>query len=596
MKKHILIPLFLLMTMPCFAQNEANYSEQYYYDFHPLTALALGRTFDPNHLDDGKISPIKFTEKIVDINNEKGSLMSSFDVYLVQNQEQLNWAFNYDSKYSARYFKVKASGSFSILNNFEFKKNSAYLVINARSEFSRTAIDNIELTDLAKQYQSKPAEFKKNFGTRIVTMVRKGISVWILVSIDNVSYDLLNRIQYSANASGKFGPLSGSAEINVKNELNYMKNSKELNIKIISSGGSVSNGEYEKILNSIKSASMNNFNEIKEAITEAIFNPNSYNINNAVPIGFFTTSIAALVSGAASDVPINPTYEKTLLRLVNLYNKIEHRILKMNNIKSGNDPLSQVISEDSKNNLNDYISTLEKIKDKVEELHAKTIILYDKLNNSSIQNIGDAHCNKPICKIITKIDYIEKTYKQYHKNDFPNVAPLLLIRHDSTKGGYQVRCFKMEELRFRIYYFRGENETKITQHNIFSNLVFEDKVHESKEVVEIKVSTGNKSEVSTQFIFGKFSECFLSKDIISMALTNLPTDEVNKLREELKTSKPTERIDFNLFLKLKSPFIGEVEILIGKVYFHTESDRVTKSKPAYVLLYDKIVVPEIGFP
>lgn len=584
MKKVLLLSVFVCFKPFCFSQNinVSNNTELYYYDFHPLSTLALGKTFDPNHLGDAKLMPITFDERREDIKPDNSALFTSFDIYLVSNTDELKWAFNYDSKVSARFFKAKASSSISFLNNFEFKSNSIYLVINAKSEFSRTSIENIKFTNLAEKYVKRPKRFEEIFGSRIVTMVRKGIAVWILISIDNVSYSLLNKIRYTSSVSGKFGPIKGSAELDIKNELNYRKDKKNINIQIFTNGGK-SVGTYKEIIDDL-TADESDFRKIKTTIANTILKDVS--INDAAPIGYHTTSIKSIgikKGWKIKDKVISSEFENTLFVLSDLYTSIDNRVSELGGFLNGKNPKSQLLKEPDLNEIRDkFIPNLETHKNTINELHTKTLFKYDDISESDYENNRNFNSEKDfIDDIKTSIQKI----KVGLENNYPSLANALKINWDGDN--LVINCPKIEYMKFKIFYdMKSGSSVTLNQYD-FSELCFD--VTSSSGELEYcpgPATPGNFEKSSR--VWGRLNKVQVKKTTIQNSINVLDNETLFNI---LSSSDPSTQTEFDLYLNIKSPFLGEKDILFGKVYF--DRNVANRRKALKVSLFENIFFTDI---
>lgn len=264
-------------------------SEAYYYDFHPLSTLRLGGSFDPNHLDEGKISPI---EKFDTIRPEgyTGAIQTQFDLHMVSSAEQLQRVVQFDAKTSVRYFRVKGNARFSSLNSYTFNKEDINLVITARAEYPRRAITGYTFTKEAEDLMNEPRKFRRAYGTRVVTMERLGASVYVILKMSNVSTAMRKRIAADFGMQGKFGPVKVKVSAAFRNE--FMKSNREsrTDFTLISTGDPAGLKSLAELFDSVKKQGvdfdtlMNNIKKYFEKMEPA----------DAKPIGYFTTSIENL--------------------------------------------------------------------------------------------------------------------------------------------------------------------------------------------------------------------------------------------------------------------------------------------------------------
>jgi len=352
------------LTSPDYAE-----SEKFYYDFHPMSSLRLGGSFDPNHLDEGKISPLASFE--VDTADGQGAIQTNFDVQLVYNAQQLRKAMRFDAKMNARYFRVKANASFSSSSDYRFNSTDINMVITARSEFSRLAIKEPQLTDAAKKLVGSPKRFAEVFGSRVVTMERRGNTLYVLLKISDVSTSMRKRIAAEFGASAKFGPVKISMSSSLNQLFQNATQNKQVQLTLVSSGdekGIAGTGGTLKALQNIQIMSGGQlFKDLVDKLAEYM---QSMEPRYAKPIGYFTTSVnnLGLPRVRVQDVLYSQRLEKAMTDVAERYRDAESELDMIRDLLEGQHAAYIYLSAADRSVLRAAIQVL---RSKMEELSLK---------------------------------------------------------------------------------------------------------------------------------------------------------------------------------------------------------------------------------
>lgn len=424
MKKllHLLFLIFLFSKAST-AQDVDDYAqnEKFYYDFHPLSTLFLGGSFDPNHIDEGKISPLK--NVVFDFIDGPGSNQTNFELHMVSSRQQLSSIVQFDTKLSARYFKVKVNTRFSFLNSYNFNQNDINLVISAKSEFSRRVIKSYEFTQEAKNLMDNPKRFRKVYGNRIVTMERVGASVYCIIKISNVSTSMRRRIQADLNVQAKFGPVKVNLSSALRKEFEKANSENRIDMIVVSTADREGVSGLAGFINSLKTTGYD-FDTLMNRISNYM---REIKPEYAKPIGYFTTSInnLGLPKPRISDALYSERFENALREVAEEYQKAQGELVLINDLLSGQHPAYIYLEGDVPKILRDNIPLLKRTLVLLAQKQEELVIEYDGLNNdrkaSRIANNESGRLNRwgnlftiekvnlPATEFLKKINTIIKT-------------------------------------------------------------------------------------------------------------------------------------------------------------------------------------------
>jgi prophage maintenance system killer protein/ABC-type transporter Mla MlaB component len=368
--------LFTLTPVLAQVANELPASEKYYYDFHPLSSLVLGGTFDPNHLDEAKLSPIRVLDTVR--YEGKGSIQTNFDLHLVNSLEQLRKVVQFDAKTDVRYFRVKANARFSSLNSYSFDRNDITLVITARSEYSRRGFSKFEFTPQALDLLDNPKRFRKAYGTQVVTMERLGASVFVVLKISNVSSASRNRIQAGFGMQGKFGPVKVNVSTSFRKEVEKANRENRVDLTVVSTADTLGVAGLAGFVNSLQATGYN-FDTLMARISEYMA---GITPEFAKPIGFFTTSInnLGLPKPRLQDVMFSQRLETALAHVAEEYATAQSEQALAVDLVNGIHPAHVYLDGNRRIAMLALLDTLKAQQDRLVDLQEKFVKKYDKLD------------------------------------------------------------------------------------------------------------------------------------------------------------------------------------------------------------------------
>lgn len=351
--------------------------EKYYYDFHPLSTLTLGGTFDPNHLDEAKISPLRIRDTVH--YEGPGSIQTNFELHLVNSLQQLRSVVQFDAKTDVRYFKVKASARFGFLNSYTFNQNDINLVISARSEYSRRGFRKFDFTPEALELMDDPQRFRKVYGTRVVTMERLGSAVFVVLKISDVSSSMRNKITAGFNMEAKFGPAKVNVSTAFRKEVQKASNEKRIDLTVVSTADMSGVPGLTDFIDKLHATGYD-FDLLMKAISDYM---KTIEPKYAKPIGYFTTSInnLGLPKPRIEDVIFSQKLETAMAKVADLYRTALSERDLIVDLLNGVHPAHVYLSPELRNALSKQLAILRLRMDELTDIQEKFVKKYDSIDS-----------------------------------------------------------------------------------------------------------------------------------------------------------------------------------------------------------------------
>lgn len=204
-------PLVLALTaMIATLTNTAKADEDYVYKYHPAASMRLGKGIDPAKPNLPKWLCLDYSKTTED----HGTKELKYESFLVSDSNALKASLLMDTSVEASVLAYKGKGSFSLSSEVEVNKNSMNVVIRAHAFYRDLSIDNWTVKPRFQKLldDGKIKEFTAHCGSRIVSTVKEGVVMAVMISVDNLSDSEKLKWRSEVEASGGFGPLSGSAK------------------------------------------------------------------------------------------------------------------------------------------------------------------------------------------------------------------------------------------------------------------------------------------------------------------------------------------------------------------------------------------------
>jgi hypothetical protein len=308
-----------------------------YYNYHELSALALGRGFDPSNVIDFKKACIEFEPERL---NQGAVAITATTVY-VTSTAQLNETVGLDIKAEASYLVFKGDLHLHFDYTSMFRTNTVSVVFLASTQFGRWGLKagaklTQEAADLCK---ANPVEFSKIYGTRYVDVEHRGASVSAVVTILSVSTEFKAAFDADMSASGGWGPVSGSASNKLNSELKNAAKQQRVTVEVSATGGAGFAGLSGVVLNGLSDqpleATLNALSNFIAHFTEANAASTKYHVRSMFDFGWDDSKVPPwTTSGERALQKMAAGY-----KLVNTYRDISKAI------SNGSHPLASVLSK-----------------------------------------------------------------------------------------------------------------------------------------------------------------------------------------------------------------------------------------------------------
>lgn len=274
-----------VMSVALFASTAQALGNQSYYGYHPASPMALGKGFSPSEPMEEKKVCLDFATKS---QNRESADTTKVSMHFVQNTEALKRSLGIDTRVDATVLKFTGSSSYSISSNYTLNEENLNIVVKGETEYAQLALD-LGKTKLLPQFQKlihegKMQEFERECGSRLVTSERLGVSVSLVISIQNVSRQTMVNLGLTNSGSGGIGPLSGKAQSAINAMLNSGNESHHASMQLLIRGGDgvrTTEDLISALLERGKSLS-----QIASGIKKILA---SLDYQHSAPLGYFTT-------------------------------------------------------------------------------------------------------------------------------------------------------------------------------------------------------------------------------------------------------------------------------------------------------------------
>jgi hypothetical protein len=350
--------LVALSLVAGFTSNLARADEyQVWYDFHPLSVLRLGGGFDPQSPRSTKVPCLEFQSSdrlipgitlptvpgmearplspgIIEERLENGGALSTqIDMYVVRSMSEYRQALGVDVAIEASYLGFSGGGSFKLNTSQSLQRNAITVLVSARSEYARRYAGVPRLTDFAQQLinNREYGRFIDVCGSHYASIERRAAMAVIEISIQSVDQSTRDSIEVGVNASGGFGPVSGSVKSKVTHEINRASREGRLNARIVAQGGE-GLGSAAELIAGLSNGDAN-FEALRAGLTRFV---QGFRPETAAPIAYAVTRIPFLPEGYGlfSDV----AKRDRLLEIADLYRKVSLDQVVLGRIRSREDP------------------------------------------------------------------------------------------------------------------------------------------------------------------------------------------------------------------------------------------------------------------
>ena len=332
LKIYLLIPIITLFASTVYSDWEP---------YHPKIPIKLGHSFDSDFPGDVKRNALIIKDRILlsdGISVAPPSESLNFDMKVVDSSSELLKYMGISASLEAKYAAYKGKASFSFQEDFEFHERSIVWCLYAKSsypgEFLKTEEPNISLTNDAKKMLSSQSlasepdyyKFKKIYGTKYISGIKRGNRIYVLVNITNVSDEHKKLIKGAVEGSWKGGPNKLSFKTQMSKYIEEARKRESLKISVETTGG------FAADLADLVNVNIADFDKLRE-IMKKYFKDN-FKYDRAVPVAYTTSSLIALAGKIDPFEEKMPEKDMALVSLYDKKQKVLNQIKKLNQIET----------------------------------------------------------------------------------------------------------------------------------------------------------------------------------------------------------------------------------------------------------------------
>ncbi len=243
---------------------------------------------------------------------------SSLDMYYAVGSNNLKKALNVDLSVDASYLTYSGNGNYTSSNLTLLSEDSASIVLKANSEYQSVDAKNLKLTKEAEDFfqQNGSEKFERLYGSRVVTSLKKGVSVTVIITISKRSTFFKNNLAAKVSTGGGFGPFSITVGGSVSQELSQSVNSGEASVKVFSVGGT----GISAMADLVRAVALSsNANSVDQVITELSKYIKQFDAKDAVDIGYNTADVSSYEPNSQPANLWNALRESGLTRITQEY-------------------------------------------------------------------------------------------------------------------------------------------------------------------------------------------------------------------------------------------------------------------------------------
>jgi hypothetical protein len=384
MKKIRLILILLLNYFLFWNQSIAQVS----FEYHPKGTMSLGSCFNIKEPLVRRRSAIKFTNKPPD---KRSNIQ--FRTYGIQKSSDLAHALGIDVHVEASSLSYNGSADFGYNVSSESRESSLTVVFGATIEYAPKILEeDYQLTAEAKQVADKlesnptlsPEIFTNQFGTHFVVEEKRGASLAIIVTINNITEASKKSIASSANGEGGFGFGSLQASAAFLSQVRRANESKDLNINI-NVRGLKDNAQVRDFLIQI-AKSEKNLDTLQVYMATLL---GKLNDTTSVPTEYLVAPLSNLVPRLNEINDLGYIHKQArLVELVDEYKKIRRREYVITEIVNGRDARAKTLTPSGKEALKLARGKYRKYTDTLAKIHAE-YMQAQKGNCCNIPNMPD---------------------------------------------------------------------------------------------------------------------------------------------------------------------------------------------------------------
>ncbi|WP_437919672.1 hypothetical protein [Sphingobacterium sp. LRF_L2] len=380
LKASLLVYLFLGCSIAAYTQND--------YQYNPIGSFRLGFGFSKeDYTKSYPISPFTFEEQTPN----KSASNFLFNTELVYDEKTLRDYLHFDLKVASKALKYSANAKVNVDIEKKFSLNSLNILLEATTEFGKTVLNNVKLTSEAERLLNDPSDlghkrFIAKYGTNFVSEVRNGVSVFTLITINNVSNEFRREYGLKASGSLKLGLAKTTMSTNLNKEIYQASKSNRIQYKVWGAGGEGIAGLADIFKNLNKDSDC--LEIVRNVLTEYI---KTLNFSQSSAIGFKTASYSVL--GLDAKDPWTEENEDRITEIYNEYHRVKAINKKISDMLSPEDIYFQeLLPKEKQKDLHDLLLLTKQRLTELAELHKSS--MKDPDNRDVIPEVLDIDLDK----------------------------------------------------------------------------------------------------------------------------------------------------------------------------------------------------------
>lgn len=280
MTKHLITSLIMLSSV-----FVTQFSSASLYPFNPSSPMYIGGGFNPFKPNEGYLDCIDYDNtKSLDTPNNRELYIT---VSKVESRKDFYSKTDFSASVSASYGPFSGSGSVNKMDEVSFNENDFHWVVVMKSNMGRWGLVNPRLQPSLSSMSDD--QLYRRCGSEIVTQQSKGVMIYALVTVHNMSQSErhefesqigagFNNVVYGASVAAKFKSIV---------QFSYAVGSVSM---LVDAFGGEGIKRFADIVGGSTDQSFANFEKLPDLINAYV---KDFNPQNAVPLDYTTTSLAA---------------------------------------------------------------------------------------------------------------------------------------------------------------------------------------------------------------------------------------------------------------------------------------------------------------
>ena len=308
------------------------------FNYHPESAIALGRGLDPIRPTEPKRGAIDFTEIALD----KGVPAFAFSMIYVRDDHEHRIASNIDVNVEASYLQYSAKTSIRSRNESAFNSTSVTAVARLSVDYGRWGLPaSAKLTPEASSLlATDPKKFAQIYGTHYAAIENRGATLNATITLSSVSQSFKSKFELEFSGKGGWGGFSASASAMFATEAQRASKQNRISVDVSGAAGTNDFAFLRKAILELVSVEEDPWKAIQKALAEAV---SSFDKNSAPPIAYTIASMADFGLDESILVPWEDKKATDLARLKEHWVVLSRDLQVIDEIEAKKHPLSRIL-------------------------------------------------------------------------------------------------------------------------------------------------------------------------------------------------------------------------------------------------------------